>query len=60
MAGAPDELAALRERVRECRASAPLFDTPRFAGNLEQAYARMWEIHEAGAAPRPIEIEDGA
>ena len=60
LAGAPEELAALRDRVRECRRAAPLFDTPGFASNLEQAYRRMWELHEAGEAPRPIEVEDGA
>ena len=60
LAGAPDELAALRDRLRECRRAAPLFDTPRFARNLERAYRRMWEIYQAGAAPRPIEVEDGA
>ena len=60
LAGASEELAALRDRVRECRRAEPLFDTPGFASNLEQAYGRMWELHEAGEAPRPIEVEDGA
>ena len=59
LAGAPGELAALRDRLGECRLTAPLFDTPGFAANLERAYGRMWELHQAGAAPRPIEVEDG-
>jgi predicted O-linked N-acetylglucosamine transferase (SPINDLY family) len=37
----PARLAALREKLAANRASAPLFDTVRFARNLEMAYAQM-------------------
>ena len=60
LAGAPGNLAALRDRLGECRLTAPLFDTPGFVRNLEWVYRRMWERNEAGEAPRSIEVEDGA
>lgn len=50
--------AALRERIAANRPVMPLFDTPRFVGNLERAYQRMWDIHCTGEPPQPIVIED--
>jgi len=52
----PAILKDLRNRIIANRDSAPLFDTPRFARNIETAYTRMWEIHQAGEAPRPIVV----
>ena len=40
---------AARERL-------PLFDTPRFVRDLENAYEEMWRIHASGAAARLIEV----
>ena len=37
----PARLTALREKLAANRATAPLFDTVRFARNLEKAYAQM-------------------
>jgi predicted O-linked N-acetylglucosamine transferase (SPINDLY family) len=57
----PGELAALREKLVRNRAKAALFDTPRFARSLEEAYLKMWELHCAGASPRSFAVPaDGA
>ena len=56
LARAPSELAELRRRLSRIRDTAPLFDTPRFVRHLETAYEAMWRIHQAGGAPRLIEI----
>lgn len=50
----PDELRALKERLAANRQRCPLFDTDRFARDLEKAYLAMWEVHRAGEAPKPI------
>jgi protein O-GlcNAc transferase len=52
----PDELQAIRERLAKNRLTKPLFDTPRFARNLEKAYKEMWEIFLGGEKPRQIEV----
>jgi predicted O-linked N-acetylglucosamine transferase (SPINDLY family) len=44
----PERLAALRARLMENRASAPLFDTTRFTRDLEALYTRMWANHQTG------------
>lgn len=56
----PAELAAIRGRLAQNRLTAPLFDTPRFARNLEGAYKEMWRLYLAGEAPRMIEVVDAA
>ena len=56
LAGAPQTLKALREKLAANRVAAPLFDTPRFTRRLEAAYIRMWELHSAGETPRSFEI----
>jgi predicted O-linked N-acetylglucosamine transferase (SPINDLY family) len=48
----PDELAALRGKLRRHRDTFPLFDTPRYARNLEAAYRRVWEKLVSGGAGR--------
>jgi predicted O-linked N-acetylglucosamine transferase (SPINDLY family) len=40
----PARLAAIREKLAANRATAPLFDSARFARNLEAAYVRMLEM----------------
>jgi predicted O-linked N-acetylglucosamine transferase (SPINDLY family) len=47
-------LDAIRSRAAEARFGSALFDTPRFARNLETAYRRMWAIHASGRAPMDI------
>jgi protein O-GlcNAc transferase len=41
-------LALLRERLARQRESAPLFDTGRFARQIEAAYVGMWERYQRG------------
>lgn len=42
LAQAPDTVREYRRRLEANRDTCPAFDTPRFARNLEQAYAGMW------------------
>ncbi len=56
----PAELAAIRGRLAQNRLTAPLFDTPRFARNLEGAYKEMCRLYLAGEAPRMIVVVDAA
>jgi len=53
-------LAAIRAKLAANRDTSPLFDTRRFARNLEAAYAQMWERHLNGAAPESFAVADGA
>lgn len=54
LAAAPAELAMLRKRLAQVRATAPLFDTVRFTRNIENAYVQMWDLRCAGKKPRQI------
>jgi predicted O-linked N-acetylglucosamine transferase (SPINDLY family) len=56
LAGSPDMLGALRNRLTANLTSARLFDTPAFVSNLEEAYLRMWALYAAGEAPRRIDL----
>ncbi|HYD32436.1 MAG TPA: tetratricopeptide repeat protein [Azospirillaceae bacterium] len=51
-------LAALRDRLAGGRDRAALFDTPRFARNLERAFFTMVERHRAGLPPDTFAVED--
>ena len=59
LAGDRSALQAVRQRIEQNRASAPLFDTPAFVGQLEAAYERMWGIYLSGESPQPINIGAG-
>jgi protein O-GlcNAc transferase len=52
----PGELALLRDKLRQQCSSSMLFDTPRFARNLEKAYESMWLNYRQGKGPRMIEL----
>ncbi len=54
----PMELGGIRQRLAKNRSTQPLFDTHRFARNLEKAYEEMWKIFLAGETPRQIEIAE--
>jgi len=54
----PAELQQLRDILRQGRATTPLFDTPRFARNLEKAYQAMWQIHASGRPPQAIDVQE--
>jgi len=56
LAGDPGRRAALRARLIAGRDTAPLFDTPRQARDLEAAYRRMWDRHLAGRPPAAIDL----
>ncbi len=53
--------AAQREQVRarlaRARMDAPLFDSGRFARDLEALYSRMWVRHDAGLPPQHLTVE---
>lgn len=52
------EQQTIRQRLAKNRLTEPLFDTPRFAGNMEKAYKKMWEIFVTGQRPRQIEVAE--
>jgi predicted O-linked N-acetylglucosamine transferase (SPINDLY family) len=56
LAGDPPRLSALRSRLARNRDLQPLFDTSRFTGNIEAAYAAMWERAERGEPPRSFAV----
>lgn len=56
LAGDPATLAAYRRRLAAARATAPLFDSPRFTRHLERAFQTMWERHAAGLPPEPFTV----
>lgn len=56
LAGDPQRLAAIRQRVALARSGSPLFDTRLFARTLESLYERMYARHHAGFPPEHLEI----
>jgi len=58
LANHPEELCATREKLERNRLTEPLFDTPRFARNLEKVYKKMWENFLSGNGPGQIEVKD--
>jgi len=56
LAADPAALAAVRARLAANRATMPLFDTARFARDLERAFEAMWARHAAGLPPDHIAI----
>ncbi|AWJ86737.1 hypothetical protein TSH58p_25095 (plasmid) [Azospirillum sp. TSH58] len=56
LAGDPATLAAYRRRLAAGRATAPLFDSPRFTRHLESAYRTMWDRHAAGLPPESFTV----
>ncbi|MGE0083702.1 MAG: tetratricopeptide repeat protein [Desulfococcaceae bacterium] len=54
----PEELRGIREKLAVNRLREPLFDTRRYAANLEKAFENMWEIFLAGEKPRMIAVKE--
>ena len=52
----PERLAAVRRKLEGNRETAPMFNTDRFVGHIETAYAQMWDIFRHGEAPRAFNI----
>jgi predicted O-linked N-acetylglucosamine transferase (SPINDLY family) len=50
----PQRLAGIRTKIQDNRLTGPLFDTPRFARNLEAAYAAIYDRYQAGLSPDHI------
>jgi predicted O-linked N-acetylglucosamine transferase (SPINDLY family) len=58
LAAHPDRLAAVKARLLANRQETPLFDTVRFACNIETAYRKMIERHDAYGVPADFEVTD--
>jgi predicted O-linked N-acetylglucosamine transferase (SPINDLY family) len=56
LAREPALLTGFRKRLARNRESYPLFNTKRFARNLEAAYRQMWEGWRAGLAPAAFAV----
>ena len=56
LARAPEMLRGLRTRLHTSHTTTSLFDTARFAGRIEQAYATMREIYRSGSAPCSLSV----
>jgi protein O-GlcNAc transferase len=55
----PDRLAALKAKLLRNRETHPLFDTRRFARNIEAAYAMMWERSQRNEPPMSFAVGGG-
>jgi predicted O-linked N-acetylglucosamine transferase (SPINDLY family) len=60
LATAPDELRALRDRLRDNLGKTSLYDTPRFVRHLESAYERIWGLYQEGRPPQELVIAEQA
>jgi protein O-GlcNAc transferase len=56
----PEELDAVKKKLTKNRLAEPLFDSSRFACNIERAYEEMWHIFIAGERPRQIEVNENS
>jgi len=54
----PAQLQAVRARLASQRLTAPLFDTPRFARNLERAFGQMYDRHCQGVPAGDFDVAD--
>lgn len=54
----PRKLAELRTRLTAARSTSPLFDTRRFARNLERAFQTMWNQFATNDAPRAFDVRE--
>jgi protein O-GlcNAc transferase len=57
LAGDPQRLVALRRKLQDDRDASALFDVRQLTGNIEAAYARMWQTWQSGRAPESFSIE---
>jgi len=56
LATGPALLDGLRHRLQSTRDTMPLFDTPRFARNLETAYRQMWQRRQDGLPAESFQL----
>jgi protein O-GlcNAc transferase len=59
LASRPGELAAMRQHLEGERQRLPLFDTPRFVRNIENAFETMWQRKLSGEKPRAFAVVEG-
>ncbi len=57
LADEPSLLAGLRARLERNRPDCPLFDSARFCGHIEAAFATMWERCQRGESPASFAVE---
>ena len=57
LANNPDKLSEIKKRLAENRLIAPLFDTPLFTKNLEDAYIKMQERYTNNMEPDHLYID---
>jgi len=60
LATSPEKAAAIRDRLGRNRATEALFDTERFARNIEAAYTEMYRRYQAGLPPDHIHVKQQA
>jgi len=58
IATTPGRSLELKQRLQQNRLAAPLFNTARFARNLEAAYTAMYERNQSGLRPEHLYIEN--
>jgi predicted O-linked N-acetylglucosamine transferase (SPINDLY family) len=56
LAKSPQKLEELKRKLTNNRLKAPLFDTPLFTKNIEAAYIKMYERHQADLGPEHISL----
>ena len=56
LATQPQKLAYIKQKLTNNRLTTPLFDTKRYARNIEAAYAAMFQRYQAGLPPDHITI----
>jgi predicted O-linked N-acetylglucosamine transferase (SPINDLY family) len=53
-----DQLDLIKLKLAQNRLTAPLFNAPLFAKNIETAYMEVYKRNQAGLAPEHIDIKD--
>jgi predicted O-linked N-acetylglucosamine transferase (SPINDLY family) len=52
----PEKLHALKQKLASNRLTTPLFDTPQFTKDLEQAYVQIYQRYQADLPPENIVV----
>ena len=58
LASDTERLYAMRRHLESTRDSSPLFDTPRWVGNMETGLKEAWIRHAQGHLPDDIDVVD--
>jgi predicted O-linked N-acetylglucosamine transferase (SPINDLY family) len=53
----PARISALKDKLARHRDTYPLFDTKRFARNIEAAYRMMWERYQLRRSPESFAVD---